>query len=99
MSGALTGGVGGMSPVILTSVSTVAHSNLSAAKGLRVKMSMSFPFGMASESSATASGLGIMPWSADGSGGGGRAGTHSLVLGFLLVFSSCSGVCIPQDGI
>ena len=75
--GALTGGVGGTSPVILTSVSTVPHSILSAATELRVKMSMSYPWGMASESLEVVSSVGTIPPSADGSGGGGRAGTWS----------------------
>ena len=76
MSGALTGGVGGTSPVILTSVSTVPHSILRAATELRVKMSISPPCGI-SVFFEVVSGGGTIPPSADGSGGGGRAGTWS----------------------
>ena len=78
MSGALTGGVGGTSPVILTSVSTVPHSILSAATELKVKMSRSSPWGMASVSLEAVFSAGTIPPSADGSGGGGRAGTWLL---------------------
>lgn len=97
--GRLIGGVGGMSPVRRTKVSTILHNIFIADPADKTYMSTSPSPGKSALSSVGGNALGWSPGSAEGAGGAGSGGNGLLaslasVNEGVVSWSGASGVCI-----